>query len=92
MSYDDSWFDEPGDELTDDEYPEDDGLDDDETDTAPCPKCGAPIYEDAFQCPVCGTYVTPGSSLWAGRPAWWILLGVLGLAATILALAHLFPR
>jgi hypothetical protein len=92
MSGDDLWFDESGNELTGDEYPEDDGLDDDETATAPCPHCGASIYEDAVQCPVCGNYVTTGSTLWAGRPAWWIILGVLGLVATILALAQLFPR
>ena len=62
---------------------------DDETETAPCPQCGAEIYEDAVACPVCGSYVTPGTSAWAGRPAWWIVLGVLGTVAAVLVLTRL---
>jgi hypothetical protein len=63
--------------------------DDDETLTLPCPSCGADIYEDAEQCPHCGEYVEPTSTsaVWAGRPGWWILLGGLGIIATIIALA-----
>ncbi|MBN1589420.1 MAG: zinc-ribbon domain-containing protein [Pirellulales bacterium] len=88
MTSDSPWFDQPGDELDDDEYP-DPPDDEDETPTASCPECGADVYEDAVQCPACGAYITPtsGSHLWAGRPVWWIVLGVLGIAATIVVLA-----
>jgi len=82
------WFEEPGDELDDDEFPDDD-FDDDSTETVPCPHCGADVYEEAVQCPVCGTYITFRTGVWAGRPGWWIVLAVLGLVATIFALAGL---
>jgi hypothetical protein len=89
MAGENSWFEEPGDELEETEYPESAEYDDDQTETAPCPNCGAEIYEDAVACPVCGTYVTTGSSIWTGRPAWWILLGLLGTIVTIAVLAGL---
>ena len=80
-------FERPGDELEDDEYP-DEPDDDNETETAFCPKCGAEVYEDAVRCPVCEAYITPtsGSRLWTGRSVWWIVLGALGVAATIAVL------
>ena len=84
----DPWFEESGDELDDDEFPDDD-FDDDSTETAPCPHCGAEVYEEAVQCPVCGTYLTSRGGVWAGRPRWWIVLAVFGVVATILALAGL---
>ena len=69
----------------DDDWPDDD---DGETLTFPCPNCRAEIYEDAEQCPHCGEYVEgrSTSAVWAGRPGWWILLGGLGIVATIIAL------
>lgn len=77
-------FDSSDDELNDWEYPDEDDYDDDESDTIPCPNCGADVYEDAVQCPVCGQYVTSDSTnLWAGRSAWWILLALLGVGAVI---------
>lgn len=83
---DDDEFERPGRELDDREYPDPDDADD-ESDTAPCPECGAQVYEDAVQCPRCGAYVTPGSGASSGWPAWWIILGVLGAAAAIFVLA-----
>lgn len=65
-------------------------FDDELTETAPCPQCGVQVYEDAVQCPACGVYVTHQANVWSGRPAWWIALAVLGILATILALAGLF--
>ena len=64
---------------------------DDETPTASCPECGAEVYEDALRCPVCGDYITPtsGDHLWTGRPLWWIVLGILGIVATIVVLTGL---
>lgn len=69
------------------EYPYDDAYDDDEVELLPCPNCGAEIDEDSVRCPVCGEYITFGSHVWDGRSWWWIALGLLGIAATMLALA-----
>jgi hypothetical protein len=85
-------FEDADDEFCDDEYPEEDDSDDDLTETVSCPECGAEIYEDASQCPVCGSYVTSNSNVWSGRSLWWILLGLLGLIVTTLALAGLMPQ
>ncbi len=71
-------YDETDDE---DEYSEDE-----EAQTLPCPHCRAEIYEDAEQCPYCGEYVTHSTSIWAGRPWWWIVLGLLGIVAVIFVL------
>jgi hypothetical protein len=89
MPQDPEWFDEPDNELDESEYPDEDESDDDSTETAPCPHCGAEVYEDAVRCPVCGEYVTTGGNIWSGRPLWWIVLAVLGIAATVAALAIL---
>ena len=72
MPGDDRWFEATGDELTE---------------TVPCSQCGAEIYEDAVRCPACGTYITHDTSVWSGRSGWWIVLGLLGILAVILALA-----
>ena len=74
----------------DDEYDDEAYDDDDESDTIECPECGADIYEDAERCPSCGRYIIHSSRsdyLWTNRPAWWIVLGVLGILAMIVALA-----
>lgn len=55
-------------------------------DLVSCPHCGAEVYEDAPQCPFCGDYIVHTSSSWSGRPGWWILLGLFGALATVLAL------
>jgi hypothetical protein len=88
MSGEELWFEGSGDELDDNEYP-DERPDDDETETVPCPECGAEVYEDALQCPVCGNYVTHDTSVWSGRPGWWVLLGLVGVLAAIAVLAGL---
>jgi len=92
MPDDDLRFEESGDELRDDEFPDEDEFDDDLSPVAPCPQCGAEVYEDAVQCPICGTYITDHGNLWTGRPLWWIVLGLLGAVATVLALAGYFSR
>ena len=80
-----SWSD---DELHDDEYPDDweDSDDEEETLTLPCPECGAEVYEDAEQCPQCGSYLTAGTHPFAGRSIIWIGLGLLGVVAVVWAL------
>ena len=87
MSGDPTWFDQPDDELRNDEYPEEDDVDDELTETIPCPRCGAQVYEDAPQCPVCGAYITSDTSVWSGRPVWWMVLGLLGIATVLVVLA-----
>jgi hypothetical protein len=90
MSGNEPWFEGP-DEPYEDEWDESDDLDEDDeaTSTLPCPECGADVYEDAVQCPACGNYITHPTSVWAGRPGWWILLGLLGAVAAIVVLAGL---
>lgn len=80
IDYDEFDEDESFDEYSD-EFPEDE-----EAETLPCPHCRAEIYEDAEQCPHCGEYVTHSTSVWAGRPWWWIVLGLLGIVAVIFVL------
>lgn len=80
------------DEWDDDEWSEEEdwpGDDDGESLTRPCPSCHEEIYEDAEQCPYCGEYVVHSSTAWEGKPTWWILLGLLGVVATIVALTAL---
>ncbi len=69
------WSDDDSDAL--DEFDEEE----DSTATTPCPACGIEIYEDAERCPHCGEYVVHGHSPWSGRPLWWIVLGLAGMAA-----------
>jgi len=82
-----SEFEKPGDELREEEFPDEEYADDDSPDelseTASCSQCGAEVYEDAIECPVCGSYVTPDTAVFAGKPGWWILLGILGVLATV---------
>lgn len=63
---------------------------DDELDTIPCPSCGEQIYEDAERCPLCGDYVVADTSPLGGRPTWWIVMGLLGVAAVIAAMSGVF--
>ena len=80
--------------LEDRELPDAADMDDEEaaedTATAPCPACGAVIYEDALQCPVCGQFVDFSAretdNPLAGRAWWWVALAAAGVVAVILAL------
>lgn len=56
---------------------------DDEPDELPCPHCDALIAEDSVRCPICGEYVTWDTRVWAGKPWWWIVLGLIGIVAVI---------
>ena len=78
------------DDLEGEEFPDADEaeeLDDDLTELVECPRCGVDIYEDAEQCPLCGEWITHGTSAWGGRPWWWVALGACGIAAIIAWLA-----
>ena len=75
----------------DEDWPDEDWADEDESnETLPCPECGESIYEDAEQCPYCGNYVVHSTSPWSGKPTWWVILGLLGIALKTLALAIQF--
>ncbi|MBQ17035.1 MAG: hypothetical protein CMJ65_07920 [Planctomycetaceae bacterium] len=79
MDWDDS-YPESGEESWDDDSP---------TITVDCRQCGAAVYEDAEQCPSCGEWIVSNHSPWQGRSAWWIVLGGLGVVATIAVLGGL---
>jgi len=88
MSSDSTWeFEDPGDELRDEEFPDEEYPDDDPSEesneTVVCSQCGADVYEDAVACPVCGHYLTPETAVFSGKPGWWIFLGLLGVLATV---------
>jgi hypothetical protein len=76
------------DDLEDWEYPDESDQYDQDSPTDLCPECGADFYEDAEQCPVCGYYfirdTNPLRS--ASRPLAWLVLGLAGIAAAIVAL------
>jgi hypothetical protein len=57
------------------------------SETVPCPECQAEIYEDTERCPVCGSYIIHDTSVWGGKPTWWIILALLGIIAVIVTLA-----
>jgi len=67
MKEDDDGRDDDG---WDDEYPDepDSGYVDDASETLPCPECGEDVYEDAEQCPACGSYLTHRRQI---SPLWW---------------------
>jgi hypothetical protein len=82
--FSDDWSDD--DEL-DDSF--DDADDDDSLELVACPECGEPIYEEAEQCPACGSYVIHRSDRWGGRPPWWVILGFLGAGLGFLGFTFL---
>jgi hypothetical protein len=88
MDRDDEFDDEEGYAEDDWEAPEPDNRDDDDVETLPCPACGRQIYEEAEACPYCGEYVTHSTSVFAGKPVWFVALAVLGIVAVIAMLLH----
>lgn len=83
MEIEETWDDDDQHDDWDDAHNEDD----DDDYTVECSECGTDVYEDAEQCPACGNYITHSTSVWSGRPGWWIVLGVLGILAVIFTLA-----
>ena len=77
-------FDEDGDEFEDLDHDEDD------TDEAVCPHCGADVYDDADRCTQCGMNIVKGRNpggLWpASGPAWpmWVIITAVALAIAFL--------
>ncbi|MFW6132371.1 MAG: hypothetical protein ACOC8F_00635 [Planctomycetota bacterium] len=57
-------------------------MDDEASETVPCPACGAEIYADAERCPLCGQYVTAGRR--PRRSGWlWAVAGLAAVAALL---------
>ncbi len=79
---DDDWWKRgrsPDDELDDD--PEEDA---DDGTVVPCPHCGAEIFDDAEQCPVCGSWITADRRASTGKPSWFVVVGVIAAFLAIL--------
>ena len=69
-------------ELDPREFPEPDAADDGSAGTRPCPRCRAPVYEEAERCPYCGNSL--GHSTFASARPWWFVVGaILALAVAI---------
>lgn len=82
--YDSEW----ADDLDDDEYPDwSNDADDDAVDLVPCPHCGAEIYEDAEQCPICGEYVIRTST---NVPWFWKATAIILVIAMLLVAWQFF--
>ena len=72
--------------IQDYEYPE--PPDEEDSFTRPCPKCGADVYEDSVRCPECGHYMeTESTMVLSGRPWWFVVLAIAGIAAFVLFFA-----
>jgi hypothetical protein len=70
-------------ELDPREYPEPDAGDDGAAGTRPCPRCKAPVYEEAERCPYCGNWFGDGTPA-SARPWWFVAGAILALAVAIL--------
>jgi hypothetical protein len=66
------------------EEPDFDDADDEQSDTMPCPYCGAEVYEDSPRCPACGEYISQEDAPARRKPGW-IIVGVLLCLAAALA-------
>lgn len=67
---------------------DEDNVDDDNDEATlsrPCPSCGLEVYEDTERCPICGDYITPNWSALRGMPWRWIVMGLLGFVAVLMA-------
>jgi len=86
----DDWSEGSSDDSFDDGYRDEYDEDpDDSTPTIECFKCGCDMYEDADRCPLCGEWrATRDTSVWARRPGWFILGGLIGIIAVVLNLLY----
>jgi hypothetical protein len=79
------------DETDDDGSDEEDwSLADEDSPTVLCPECGGEVYEESDHCPECGHFLEslPAHPL-LGKPGWFVILGLLGILATLIALSGL---
>jgi hypothetical protein len=74
-------------EPDEDDWPESD----EDSIAVSCPECGGEVYEDADLCPHCGNFLEQTlEHPMSNKPLWFVVLGLLGLLATLLALSGLF--
>jgi hypothetical protein len=55
----------------------------DEPATIPCPHCGAEVFDDAEQCPACGSWFVRDRRPLTGKPRWFVMLGFVGVLLAI---------
>jgi hypothetical protein len=79
---------EESDDLHDPDPPDmdDEDADDDAADTHPCPHCGADVYEESQQCPVCGQYIDQPRH--SNFPRWVPVAAVLVILAMLYAVVR----
>ena len=78
-------FEEPGDELRDEEFPDgnEPTMDEEDDFGVTCPKCGAAVFDDLDECPHCGT---PLAVRRFGAPgAFWAIVSLIVLIAFVVA-------
>ena len=68
---------------SDDEYPDDYDLNDDEVELLPCPSCGREVYEETEKCPYCGDWIMPRQAA-ARTPFWFRVVGAVVVVAFLL--------
>jgi len=78
--------DEEAEPLSDDaEFPDEADMDEDDgeelAETAPCPYCKEPLYEQAERCPHCGRYIAQNEG--RGRKAIWILIAAIACLVAV---------
>lgn len=74
--------------LTEDEWPDESDMDDDEMPLVRCPECRRMIAEDSPQCPHCRTWITEASPGAERRKSVASVLIVLVLIGIILVVWH----
>ena len=78
-----------------DEYPEEDWVEDEETDPEDdvlvCPSCKQSVHEDTQQCPHCGDWIVPAWPRQRGKRMIWIFAaGAVILSFVLIRLWRLF--
>ena len=68
--------------LDDDEFPDPDDAAEG-SNTLLCPFCRVPVYEEAEQCPHCGTYITEEEAPAGRTKPWWIVAGTVACLAVV---------
>ncbi len=72
---DDNFDDNDGPSLSDREAPDPSDVDDGDDETAPCPYCRKPVYNEAEICPHCRNFISFEDA--PRRRPWWIWIGVI---------------
>ncbi len=82
VAVEDDWDEDPDDGGPDDAAADWEPEPEDEDETAPCPHCRAPVYEQAERCPACGLYISEEDAPPSRKPGW-IVLGLILAACAV---------